>query len=114
VNVAADPAKSGFEPDALLASVGALAAIVARGNLLVDGLMTVGWAAATETETRATFATLRTYAATLSAASSAVGLAIGPLLSAGMSGDYEIAIEEGATQVRIGSALFGPRATLAA
>ena len=35
-------------------------------------------------------------------------------LSMGMSGDYEIAIEEGATQVRIGSALFGPRATLAA
>jgi len=34
---------------------------------------------------------------------------IGPALSMGMSGDYEIAIEEGATHIRVGSALFGPR-----
>ena len=33
----------------------------------------------------------------------------GPGLSMGMSGDYEVAIEEGATHVRVGSALFGPR-----
>ena len=33
----------------------------------------------------------------------------GPGLSMGMSGDYEVAIEEGATHIRVGSALFGPR-----
>jgi len=32
-----------------------------------------------------------------------------PLLSMGMSGDFEIAIEEGATIIRVGTALFGPR-----
>ena len=32
-----------------------------------------------------------------------------PHLSMGMSGDYEVAVEEGATMVRIGTALFGPR-----
>jgi uncharacterized pyridoxal phosphate-containing UPF0001 family protein len=37
------------------------------------------------------------------------GLQIGPLISAGMSGDFELAIEEGATQVRLGSTLFGAR-----
>ena len=35
-----------------------------------------------------------------------------PQLSMGMSGDFEVAIEEGATIVRIGSAFFGPRSTL--
>jgi uncharacterized pyridoxal phosphate-containing UPF0001 family protein len=34
-----------------------------------------------------------------------------PELSMGMSGDYEVAVEEGATMVRIGTALFGPRPT---
>jgi hypothetical protein len=45
----------------------------------------------------------------LRAAASAQGLQIGLLISAGMSGDFELAIEEGATQVRLGSALFGAR-----
>ena len=35
-----------------------------------------------------------------------------PVLSMGMSGDYEVAIEEGATSVRVGTALFGARLTL--
>jgi len=34
-----------------------------------------------------------------------------PHLSMGMSGDFEVAIEEGATMVRVGTALFGPRST---
>ena len=38
-----------------------------------------------------------------------VGLGIGPVLSMGMSRDYEVAIEEGATHIRIGTALFGAR-----
>lgn len=112
VNVAGDPAKSGFAPDELVASVGALATIARQGNLRFDGLMTVGWAGATEAATRTTFAALRNYATELAATAKQAGFAVGPLLSAGMSGDFEVAIEEGATQVRLGSALFGERARL--
>jgi len=112
VNIAGDPAKSGFTPEQLMAAVGALATIARQGNLRFDGLMTVGWASATEAATRATFAALRIFSTALADTAKQAGLAIGPLLSAGMSGDFEVAIEEGATQVRLGSALFGERARL--
>jgi uncharacterized pyridoxal phosphate-containing UPF0001 family protein len=42
------------------------------------------------------------------AAARAVGIAL-PELSMGMSGDFEVAIEEGSTMVRLGTVLFGPR-----
>jgi uncharacterized pyridoxal phosphate-containing UPF0001 family protein len=73
--------------------------IVVLPNLDVRGLMTVAPQAEDAEQVRPVFRRLRRLAESL-------GL---PDLSMGMSGDYEVAIEEGATMVRIGSALFGPR-----
>jgi pyridoxal phosphate enzyme (YggS family) len=104
VNVDADDAKSGFEPVALERD---LAAILDLPALKVEGLMTVGRLVGTAEEARPTFATLRGLAERLQARDGRLGGA----LSMGMSGDYEAAIEEGATLVRIGSAIFGERPT---
>ncbi|MFZ8966135.1 MAG: YggS family pyridoxal phosphate enzyme [Ilumatobacteraceae bacterium] len=70
-----------------------------RAGLIVDGLMTVGPTDGNPRRTRDAFAMVRRLA-------DAVGV-IG--CSMGMSGDVEIALEEGSTMVRVGSALFGER-----
>ena len=102
VNVDADPGKAGFTP----ASVGeALPALLALAHLEVRGLMTIGRLAATPEEARSTFRQLRELAIRLRAAHPGLG----PELSMGMSDDFEPAIEEGATIVRVGRALFGER-----
>ena len=102
VNVDADPAKAGFLPDALLA---ALPGLLALPGLEVRGLMTIGRLVEVAEAARPTFAALRELAARLRAAHPALG----PGLSMGMSDDYEVAVEEGATIVRVGRALFGER-----
>ena len=102
VNVDGDPAKAGFEPHDLAA---AMPGLVGLPNLELRGLMTVGRFAATAEEARPTFQTLRALAEDLRA----VHATLGPALSMGMSGDYPVAIEEGATLVRVGRALFGER-----
>jgi PLP dependent protein len=102
VNVDADPAKAGFAPDAIERD---LAAILALPNLEVHGLMTVGWLAGEAGEARWTFVRLRELSERLRAADPRLA----PGLSMGMSDDYEVAIEEGSTLVRVGRALFGER-----
>lgn len=92
VNVAGEAQKGGCEPG----SVPALVAHAQDRGLRVDGLMTVPPHGA---DPRPHFAQLRTLTETL-------GLRV---CSMGMSGDYEIAVGEGATIVRVGSAIFGPR-----
>jgi uncharacterized pyridoxal phosphate-containing UPF0001 family protein len=72
--------------------------------------MTIGRLAATADEARATFAALRL----LSAGLRGRWPRLGPELSMGMSDDYEAAVEEGATIVRVGRALFGERPAPAA
>jgi uncharacterized pyridoxal phosphate-containing UPF0001 family protein len=67
--------------------------------------MTIGRFGVSADETRTTFAGLRTMGERLR---QAVG-GLGPDLSMGMSDDFEIAVEEGATIVRVGRALFGER-----
>lgn len=109
VNVDEDPAKSGFNAAALLAAIPAIGSVVAAGGVVIDGLFTVGRVVSSPEEARATFSALRSLAADVRPAAASAGYAIGPLLSMGMSGDYEVAIEEGATQVRLGSAIFGGR-----
>jgi PLP dependent protein len=104
VNVDDDPAKAGFRPAALSA---ALPALVAFGALRVDGLMTVGRLVDRPEEARPTFRRLRDLGARLRASEPRLG----PELSMGMSDDYPVAVEEGATIVRIGRALFGQRPT---
>jgi len=102
VNVDADPAKAGFLPDAVDA---ALPGLLALPSVEVRGLMTIGRLVAAPEEARATFAALRTLAARLRA----VHPGLGPELSMGMTDDFEVAVEEGATIVRVGRALFGER-----
>lgn len=96
VNVAAEPTKYGIAPEQL---PGLLA--VARGlpNTRVTGLMTVAPQASDAEAVRPVFRQLRRLAAEH-------GLQD---LSMGMTGDFEVAIEEGATHIRVGRALFGER-----
>ena len=109
VNVDEDPAKSGFTPAGLRAALPAIAAIAHASPIKLAGLFTVGRLTAGGEAARPTFAQFRTLAAQVDADAKAIGLNLGPLRSAGMSGDFEVAISEGSTEVRVGSALFGPR-----
>ena len=109
VNVDEDPAKSGFTPEALRAALPAIAAIVKGAPIILAGLFTVGRLTDGGEAARPTFVQFRTLAAQIDADAQVLGLNLGPLRSAGMSGDFEVAISEGSTEVRVGSALFGPR-----
>lgn len=101
VNVSGVASQFGVAP----AEVGLLAAATAAlPGLALDGLMTVG-APGSAAESRRTFAALRELRDEVEQDR---GLRL-PELSMGMSGDFEIAVEEGSTMVRIGTALFGPR-----
>ncbi|MEA2576547.1 MAG: dependent protein [Chloroflexota bacterium] len=105
VNVDDDPAKAGFQPDALPEALDRLAALDA---LDVRGLMTIGRLVEAAEAARPTFVALRELAARLRSGGPG-GSTLGPELSMGMSADFEVAIEEGATIVRVGRALFGER-----
>ena len=102
VNVDADPAKAGLDPAALEATVARVAELQA---LELRGLMTIGRLVAEPEAARPTFRRLRQ----VSEALRDVGLPIGPELSMGMTDDFEVAVEEGATLIRVGPALFGER-----
>lgn len=109
VNVDADPAKAGFSAEELPQRLPALLAAIGRGFVVIDGVLTVGRQTSDVAVARRTFAALHEVAQELHAAALSAGVAVGPLISAGMSNDFELAIEEGSTQVRVGSALFGAR-----
>ncbi|MEX1334275.1 MAG: YggS family pyridoxal phosphate-dependent enzyme [Candidatus Limnocylindrales bacterium] len=106
VNVDEDPAKAGFDPAALQRE---LDRVLALPNLRVDGLMTVGFHTGGGDAARPTFARLRELSTRLRAGDERLG----PGLSMGMTDDFEVAIEEGSTLVRVGRALFGERPTSA-
>jgi pyridoxal phosphate enzyme (YggS family) len=101
VNCSAEPQKGGAEPGELPALLEALAALPA---LEVRGLMTMAAFDADEAGLRASFGLLRR----LRDEAEGRGHRL-PELSMGMSGDYAIAVEEGATMVRLGTVLFGER-----
>lgn len=103
VNLSEEPQKSGVPADALPAL---LEACVPLSHVRVVGLMTLPAASEDPEAARPVFARLRELRDTLQDAPGAENLSE---LSMGMSDDFEIAIEEGATLVRIGTALFGPR-----
>jgi pyridoxal phosphate enzyme (YggS family) len=102
VNVDRDPAKAGLMPEELERAVEHLDVIE---NLDYRGLMTVGRLVDEPEAARPTFVALRGLSEGLSAA----WPRLGPELSMGMTDDFEVAIEEGATIVRIGRAIFGHR-----
>jgi PLP dependent protein len=101
VNVAGEASKGGIAPE----EVAPLAAAVARlPHLALRGLMCIPPEESDDSRQRSWFARLRALLEALNAAGSRLDT-----LSMGMSGDFEAAILEGATIVRIGTALFGPR-----
>ena len=102
VNVDLDPAKHGFLPADVEA---ALPALLALPHLEFRGLMTVGRLAADAATARGTFRDLKDLSTRLRGR----WPGLGPELSMGMTDDFEIAIEEGATIVRVGRAIFGER-----
>jgi pyridoxal phosphate enzyme (YggS family) len=102
VNVDADPSKSGFAPDDLERDLDALLALETLEPL---GLMTVGTLAGDGESARPTFERLAALSARLCARDGRLGAG----LSMGMSDDFEVAIDEGSTCVRIGRAIFGER-----
>ena len=105
VNIARDPDKFGFAEDGLFPVVESLLdKQLARTRL--RGLMTIGQRNVSDSQTRRTFAGLRRLA---EQARLRFGDVCFTELSMGMSQDFEIAIEEGATMVRVGTALFGER-----
>ena len=97
INVSGEASKSGVSP-------AELPAMAARRQLRVRGVMTMAPFEAEETVLRAVFSGARAARAELQAAGHQADW-----LSMGMSGDYEIAVEEGATHVRLGTVLFGHR-----
>ncbi len=101
VNVSRDPAKAGVAPEALPELA---AAVRELPNLQLRGLMTIPARETDPARQRLPFRHLRE----LYEALRAEGLAL-DTLSMGMSGDLEAAIAEGATLVRVGTAIFGPR-----
>jgi len=103
VNVAGEESKSGIGPpeaEAFIARLGELE------NVEPVGLATIAPLADDPEEIRWVFSRLRELAESLQG--SATGFE-SPELSMGMTGDFEIAVEEGSTLVRIGTAIFGPR-----
>jgi pyridoxal phosphate enzyme (YggS family) len=102
VNVAGEASKFGYRPEAVLEELPELNAL---RHLELHGLMTVApWTPEPE-KVRPVFRRLRELKGRCE---EALGAPL-PHLSMGMTGDFEVAIEEGATIVRIGTALFGPR-----
>lgn len=105
VNVDDDPAKAGFQPGALEAAIDRSGPLGALVGLEIRGLMTIGHLVDDPEAARPTFRRLRM----LSERLRGQGAPVGAELSMGMSDDFEVAVEEGATIVRVGRALFGDR-----
>jgi pyridoxal phosphate enzyme (YggS family) len=102
VNLSGEDTKEGYSLSELLPEAERL---VSLSGIRVRGVMTMASFTATESELHRTFAEARAARDTLVEAGHPAGE-----LSMGMSNDYEIAVEEGATMVRLGTTLFGARA----
>lgn len=101
-NVSGETTKFGFKPDELHAQIEDLLALP---RVQVEGLMTIAPLAEEPETVRPFFAALRSLRDDLAQKTSTPL----PVLSMGMSGDFEVAIQEGATMVRVGTAIFGSR-----
>ena len=104
VNTSGEESKFGFEPEV---TIGAIEEISAFSNLEIKGLMTIGAFLPNPEDVRPCFKLLRDLKGRVNEHKIA-GFEIGTL-SMGMTNDYEVAIEEGSTMVRVGTAIFGER-----
>jgi pyridoxal phosphate enzyme (YggS family) len=103
VNVAGESSKFGYTPEKVLAELKELNALP---KVELHGLMTVAPFAQDAEKVRPVFRRLRELKGQCE---ELLGAPL-PHLSMGMSGDFEVAVEEGATMIRLGSAVLGPRA----
>jgi pyridoxal phosphate enzyme (YggS family) len=103
VNVSGEASKYGFRPEELPAAVETIAALA---GLALQGLMTMAPIAADPEDVRPVFASLRALRDELTRSYPTLGW---HHLSMGMTDDFEVAIEEGSTIVRVGRAIFGER-----
>jgi pyridoxal phosphate enzyme (YggS family) len=103
VNVSGEETKGGYQPSMIEQEAGRLAGAGGKG-LLVRGIMTMAPFDADPDTLRSVFSEARRCAEILRSAGHPA-----TELSMGMSGDYEVAVEEGATMVRLGTVLFGAR-----
>jgi len=101
VNVSGEETKGGYQPSMIEQEAGRLADVE---GLLVRGVMTMAPFDADQATLRTVFGGARRCAEMLRSAGHPA-----TELSMGMSGDYEVAVEEGATMVRLGTVLFGAR-----
>ncbi len=105
VNVSGEAGKYGFEGQARAGLLSAAKTIGQLPNLKLDGLMTMAPIVSAPDQARAIFRALRELRDAIE-----TNLKIDlPQLSIGMTADFEVAIEEGATLVRVGRAIFGER-----
>ena len=105
INVAREGSKFGYKPEQMLADVKELNALK---RLEIHGLMAIPPFSPVPDKSRPYFKTLRELK---TRAEDILGAPL-PVLSIGMSDDFEIAIEEGSTMIRVGTALFGARQSL--
>ena len=103
VNVSGEKSKSGMRPEEVESTVRHIMETCPR--LTVEGLMTMAPFSENPEDARPYFRRLRELR---DAVEKSLGVGL-PRLSMGMSGDYEVAVEEGATWVRLGTVLFGER-----
>ena len=108
VKLSIEETKAGIGPESAEAA-SLLERLPDLANLEPRGLMTIAPWGAPEDETRACFGSLRTWRDRWAQAHPRLTLEV---LSMGMSGDFALAIEEGATRIRVGTALFGKRTPL--
>ncbi|MBC8215349.1 MAG: YggS family pyridoxal phosphate-dependent enzyme [Candidatus Marinimicrobia bacterium] len=104
VNTSGEAAKSGFDPTNLQDML----ACLEEENITVGGLMTVGPLTSVENEIREAFSSLRNLLNELNRQRPSNHPQMSEL-SMGMSMDYQLAVEEGSTMIRLGTALFGFR-----
>lgn len=105
VKLSPEAAKTGLDPESVEAAQ-LLERLPDFLNLKARGLMTIAPWGAPEDETRACFRSLHAWRGRWAAAHPNLKLDV---LSMGMSGDFALAIQEGATRIRVGTALFGKR-----
>jgi hypothetical protein len=105
VKLSPEESKAGLDPNSAEAAE-LLERLPSLSHLELRGLMTIAPFGVSEAETRACFRSLRAWRDRWAASYSRLSLDV---LSMGMSGDFDLAIEEGATRIRVGTALFGAR-----
>jgi pyridoxal phosphate enzyme (YggS family) len=109
VNLGAEESKHGFAVDDLAADLEVLAPLAVLEHLRIGGLMAIPPPGASAEDSRPHFRRLARLRDALAERPEWRARDFAGELSMGMSDDFEVAIEEGATHVRIGSALFGER-----